>query len=78
MVKHFQPWMKHWAACGLLKHLILKNYCGIDFFKVNEEFLTAKNKIGYRRDLASPLSEVLGVIAFYCCIILWRTAGIKK
>ncbi len=34
------------------------------FFRSNEELLAAKNKISYRRDLASPLSEVLGVIIF--------------
>ncbi|MGH2553649.1 MAG: ABC transporter ATP-binding protein, partial [Chitinophagaceae bacterium] len=34
------------------------------FFKTNEELLKAKNNISYRRDLASPLSEVLGVILF--------------
>ena len=34
------------------------------FLKTNEELLTAKNNIAYRRDLASPLSEVLGVILF--------------
>lgn len=34
------------------------------FFKTNEELLAAKNKISYRRDLASPLSEVLGVMLF--------------
>jgi len=34
------------------------------FFKSNEELLTAKNKISFRRDLASPLSEVMGVILF--------------
>ena len=34
------------------------------FFKTNEELLAAKNSIAYRRDLASPLSEVLGVILF--------------
>ena len=34
------------------------------FFKNNEELLAAKNSIAYRRDLASPLSEVLGVILF--------------
>ncbi len=34
------------------------------FFKTNEELLEAKNNISYRRDLASPLSEVLGVILF--------------
>jgi len=34
------------------------------FFKTNQELLAAKNNISYRRDLASPLSEVLGVILF--------------
>lgn len=34
------------------------------FLKNNEELLAAKNSIAYRRDLASPLSEVLGVILF--------------
>lgn len=34
------------------------------FLKTNEELLKAKNSISYRRDLASPLSEVLGVILF--------------
>jgi len=34
------------------------------FFSTNEELLVAKNNIGYRRDLASPLSEVLGVLLF--------------
>jgi subfamily B ATP-binding cassette protein MsbA len=34
------------------------------FFKGNEELLHSKNKIGYRRDLASPLSEVMGVMLF--------------
>lgn len=34
------------------------------FEKSNNELLDAKNKIGYRRDLASPLSEVMGVTLF--------------
>ncbi|MBK7562612.1 MAG: ABC transporter ATP-binding protein [Chitinophagaceae bacterium] len=34
------------------------------FFRTNEELLSAKNNIAYRRDLASPLSEVLGVLLF--------------
>jgi len=45
--------------------LLLKN----KFLKINSELLTAKNKIGYRRDLASPMSEFLGVMVF--CGILW-------
>jgi subfamily B ATP-binding cassette protein MsbA len=39
------------------------------FFRVNDELLTAKNKIGNRRDLASPMSEFLGVMVF--CGILY-------
>jgi subfamily B ATP-binding cassette protein MsbA len=39
------------------------------FLKVNDDLLHAKNHIGYRRDLASPMSELLGVIMF--AIILW-------
>ncbi len=34
------------------------------FFNSNRELLHSKNKISYRRDLASPLSEVMGVILF--------------
>jgi subfamily B ATP-binding cassette protein MsbA len=34
------------------------------FFGNNENLLIVKNKIGYRRDLASPMSEFLGVIIF--------------
>lgn len=34
------------------------------FFKNNKELLHSKNKISYRRDLASPLSEVMGVVLF--------------
>ena len=40
--------------------VLLKNR----FFANNETLLTVKNKIGYRRDLASPMSEFLGVIIF--------------
>lgn len=34
------------------------------FFKINEELLESKNMVSRRRDLASPLSETLGVILF--------------
>ncbi|MFN2458975.1 MAG: ABC transporter ATP-binding protein [Chitinophagaceae bacterium] len=38
------------------------------FFAINNDLLTAKNRIGYRRDMASPMSEFLGVLTF-CCIL---------
>lgn len=34
------------------------------FYSTNEELLQAKNNVSYKRDLASPLSEVLGVLLF--------------
>jgi subfamily B ATP-binding cassette protein MsbA len=37
--------------------------------KTNSELLISKNKIGYKRDLASPFSEMMGVAIF--CIILY-------
>jgi subfamily B ATP-binding cassette protein MsbA len=39
------------------------------FLDVNDSLLQTKNKISFRRDLASPLSEFLGVVIF--AIILW-------
>jgi ATP-binding cassette, subfamily B, bacterial MsbA len=39
------------------------------FLTSNDKLLAAKNRISYRRDLASPLSEVMGVGLF--CIILY-------
>ena len=39
------------------------------FFSINSDLLAAKNKISYRRDMASPASEFLGVLMF--CGILY-------
>ena len=39
------------------------------FFKSNDELYHVRNKMQYRRDLASPLSELLGVSVL--CGILW-------
>ncbi len=39
------------------------------FFNINSDLLTAKNKISYRRDMASPMSEFMGVLMF--CGILY-------
>lgn len=34
------------------------------FFDINHQMVAAKNKIGFRRDLASPASELMGVMIF--------------
>jgi ATP-binding cassette, subfamily B, bacterial MsbA len=40
------------------------------FFKNNTELLNAKNSISYKRDLASPISEVMGVMLFTTILFL--------
>ncbi|HSC53718.1 MAG TPA: ABC transporter ATP-binding protein [Phnomibacter sp.] len=40
------------------------------FLQVNNDLLHTKNKIGYRRDLASPMSETLGIFVF-CGVLLY-------
>lgn len=47
------------------------------FFSINESLLASKNFIGYRRDLASPLSETMGV-AIFCGILYFGGALILK
>jgi subfamily B ATP-binding cassette protein MsbA len=40
------------------------------FFEINNSLLQVKNKINRKRDLASPLSETMGIFVF-CCILLY-------
>ncbi|HYM94924.1 MAG TPA: ABC transporter ATP-binding protein [Chitinophagaceae bacterium] len=53
----------------VIKAFNIENLLRNKFFNVNSSLLHSKNKIGYRRDLASPMSEFLGVAIF--SIILW-------
>lgn len=39
------------------------------FYEVNTKLNDVKNKMSFKRDLASPLSELMGIIVL--CIILW-------
>lgn len=57
------------SGLRVIKAFNAENLLRLRFLKVNDEFLQAKNHIGYRRDLASPVSELLGVMMF--AIILW-------
>jgi subfamily B ATP-binding cassette protein MsbA len=57
------------SGLRVIKAFNAENLLRLRFLKVNNEFLQAKNHIGYRRDLASPVSELLGVMMF--AIILW-------
>ena len=53
----------------VIKSFNAENLLRGKFMKVNHELLTAKNKISYRKELASPTSEVLWVAVF--ASILW-------
>lgn len=57
------------SGLRVIKAFNVENLLKKRFFGVNAELLDAKNKIGYRRDLASPLSEFMGVLIF--CGVLW-------
>jgi len=50
------------------------------FFRINESLFHTRNKMNWRRDLASPLTEVLGVIIltiilYYGGMLIFRTHG---
>jgi subfamily B ATP-binding cassette protein MsbA len=57
------------SGLRVIKAFNIENLLKSRFFSINTELLNAKNHIGYRRDLASPLSEFMGVVIF--CGILW-------
>jgi len=57
------------SGLRVIKAFNVENILRGKFFKINNELLIAKNKIGFRRDLASPVSEFLGVSMF--CAILY-------
>jgi subfamily B ATP-binding cassette protein MsbA len=53
----------------VIKAFNIESLLRTKFEKTNNDLLSAKNKISRRRDLASPVSEVLGVLVFVG--ILW-------
>ena len=53
----------------VIKSFTAEKFISQKFFKSNQELFVARNKINFRKDIASPLSEVLGIITL--SIILW-------
>ncbi len=53
----------------VIKAFNVENKLKKKFFQTSEELVTAKNQIGFKRDLASPMSELMGVTIF--AVILW-------
>ena len=57
------------SGLRVIKAFNIENLLKNKFLNVNTSLLHSKNRISFRRDLASPLSEFLGVAIF--CVILW-------
>ena len=57
------------AGLRVIKAFLAEKFLSNRFHKVNAELFEVRKKMGARRDLASPLTEVLGVIVL--CIILY-------
>jgi ATP-binding cassette, subfamily B, bacterial MsbA len=57
------------SGLRVIKVFNVENLLRGRFFKINSELLMAKNRIMARRDMASPMSELLGVAVF--CGILY-------
>ena len=53
----------------VIKAFTAEKLLGSRFHKVNEEFNHLRNRIHFRKDMASPLSEVLGVLVLSA--VLW-------
>lgn len=53
----------------VVKAFTAEKIIGARFFHVNDEYNHIRNKMNFRRDLASPLSEMLGVLVL--CAVLW-------
>ena len=54
----------------VIKAFNAEKLIGGKFFKVNTQLNNIRNKMNFRKDMASPLSEVLGVFVL-CCILLF-------
>ena len=53
----------------VIKAFNVENKLRKKFLQISNEFLKAKNNVGFKRDLASPMSELMGVTIF--AGILW-------
>lgn len=54
----------------VIKAFNAENLLRSKFFKINDSLNHLRNKIMFRRDMASPMSEMLGVIVL-CCILFF-------
>lgn len=53
----------------VVKAFTAEKIIGNRFYSINDQYNHIRNKMNFRRDLASPLSEMLGVLVL--CAVLW-------
>lgn len=58
------------SGLRVIKAFTAEKLLGNRFVENNRQLLITRNSIGYRRDLASPLSETLGILVF-CFVLLY-------
>ncbi|MFT3908896.1 MAG: ATP-binding cassette domain-containing protein [Ferruginibacter sp.] len=61
--------MKHSEELRVIKAFNVEQKLKTKFKEISDELLHARNQIGFKRDLASPMSEIMGVSIF--AGILW-------
>ena len=66
------------SGLRIIKAFNAENLLRSKFFKVNDDLLHAKNHIGYRRDLASPVSEVTWCNNVCYYFMVWRQRYFKR
>ena len=59
----------------VIKAFNAETFLRAKFFKTNEFLSDVRNRIVFRRDLASPMSEMLGIVVL-CCILYFGGQGI--
>ncbi len=57
------------SGMRIIKSFTAEKFIQNKYVTVNNELFRVRNKMNFKRDLASPVSEVLGIIVL--CIILW-------
>lgn len=57
------------SGLRVIKSFTAERFLTTKYFTSNHDLFVARNKINFRKDIASPLSEVLGIITL--SIILW-------
>jgi subfamily B ATP-binding cassette protein MsbA len=68
--------MKPWRP-RVIKAFNAEKILRSKFFQTNDTLNHIRNRMNFRRDLASPMSEFMGVLVLSCILMVWRKTGIE-